>query len=174
MARNLLYAKEVFIAGAGAVAVVLALREALAGRLPAVLWIAVAFGVVCVAWVPISYLRHEGVEQIARGLRSLVYPVLLLLIGAVAVKGYRASLAVRSTLFWSSIVLGVSAIVERTFIPLRWWVSIGLDQYWINVRGETADMLNGALPWNFYLPLLGNTVRRAFGIMTDPLDLSYF
>lgn len=174
LARNLLYAKEVFIAGAGAVAVLLAVREALAGRLPAVLWIAVAFGVVCVVWVPISYARHEGLEQIARGLRSLVYPVLLLVIGAVAIGGFRASLGVRSALWWSSIVLGLSAVVERTFIPLRYWISIGLDQYWVVVRGETKDMLNGALPWNFYLPLFGQTVRRAFGIMTDPLDLSYF
>ncbi|HXM53952.1 MAG TPA: hypothetical protein VOB72_01075 [Candidatus Dormibacteraeota bacterium] len=174
LGQDLLYAKEVFIAGAGAVAVVLALREAIAGRLPAVLWIAVAFGVVCVAWVPISYLRHEGLEQIARGLRSLVYPVLLLLVGAVAVSGMRAAVAVRATLWWSSVVLGATAVIERTFIPLRFWVDLGLDQYWVAVRGQSREMLNGALPWNFYLPLFGNTVRRAFGIMTDPLDLSYF
>src|SRR5262249_23057114 len=113
-------------------------------------------------------------EQIARGLRSLVYPVLLLAVGALAVTGLRAAFAVRTALWWAAIVLGLSAIVERTFVPLSFWVAIGLDKYWINVKGESPSMLNGPMPWNFYVPLDGSVVRRAFGIMTDPLDLSYF
>jgi len=174
LATDLLYTKEVIIAGGGAVAVVLALRAALRRELGAVMWLALAFGAVCAVWIPLSYLRHEHLEQIARGLRSLVYPVLLLMIGAMAVRTLEGAVALRRTLLWTGVVLGVSAVIERTFVPVQFWVSIGLQQYWVNARGESAAMLNGGLPWNFFLAFGHSVIRRAFGIMTDPLDLSYF
>ncbi|MBO0684837.1 MAG: hypothetical protein J2P45_16920 [Candidatus Dormibacteraeota bacterium] len=174
LATDLLYAKEVIIAGGGAVAVVLALRGALRRELTAVMWLALAFGVLCAIWVPVSYLRHEHLEQIARGLRSLIYPVLLLGVGCLVLRTQEAALALRRTLLWAGALLGVSAVVERTFIPVQFWVSINLQQYWVNARGESAVMLNGGLPWNFFLLFGHSVIRRAFGIMTDPLDLSYF
>jgi hypothetical protein len=173
-ARNLLYAKEVVIAGGSVVAIAVAAQEARARRLPPVLWLVVAFGVLCALWIPVSYVRHEGLEQIARGLRSLVFPVLLLAAGALLVRARGAALGLRATLWWTAILLGVTAVVERNLVPLSFWLSIGLNHYWIAVRGQSAAMLNGGLPWNFYLPLFGSVVRRAFGIMTDPLDLSYY
>jgi hypothetical protein len=174
LARNLLYAKEVIIAGGSVVAIFAAIREARAGRLPLVMWLVVAFGVLCAIWIPISHFKHEGLEQIARGLRSLAYPVLLLAIGILLVRGMGAALTLRRTLWMTAILLGVTAVIERSLIPLHFWVSIGLSNYWVGVRGESAAMLNGGLPWNFYVPLLGSVVRRAFGIMTDPLGLSYY
>lgn len=173
-ARNLLYAKEVIIAGGSIVAILAALREARAGRLPLVMWLVVAFGVLCALWIPISYVNHEGLEQIARGLRSLVFPVLLLAIGALLIKTLSAAYSLRTTLWWTAVLLGVTAVIERSFIPLPFWLSIGLSHYWVQVRGQAASMLNGGLPWNFYVPLFGSVVRRAFGIMTDPLGLSYY
>jgi hypothetical protein len=174
LATNLLYAKEVIIAGGSIVAIVAAFRAMREGTLPLVMWLVVAFGVVCAIWVPISHFRHEGIEQIARGLRSLAYPVLLLAIGILLVRGMNAAVTLRRTLWMTAILLGVTAVIERSFIPLHFWVSIGLSDYWIGVRGESAAMLNGGLPWNFYVPVLGSVVRRAFGIMTDPLGLSYY
>jgi hypothetical protein len=173
-ARNLLYAKEVIIVGGSLVAILAAARAARAGQLSLVMWLVVAFGVLCALWIPISYLRHEGLEQIARGLRSLVFPVLLLAIGALLVRTLSAMYSLRTTLWWTAVLLGVTAVIERQFIPLPFWLSIGLTHYWIGVRGQAASMLNGGLPWNFYVPLFGSVVRRAFGIMTDPLGLSYY
>jgi len=173
-ARDLLYAKEVVIAGGAVVGIVAAAREARAGRLPALMWLVVAFGALCALWIPISYARHEGLEQIARGLRSLVFPVLLLAVGFLLVRAHGAASTLRATLWWTAIVLGVTAVIERNLVPLSFWLSIHLDHYWVAVRGQSAAMLNGGLPWNFYVPLLGSTVRRAFGIMTDPLGLSYY
>lgn len=175
LATNMIYAKEVMIAG-GAVMAVPAVVDAIQARkLPFVAWLALAFGALCALWVVISYLLlNEPLEQVARGLRSLAYPAVLLVIGVMMLPGTRAALRLRSTLWWTGIVLGLSVIVERTFIPPQFWLSIGLDKYWVSVKGESLAMLNGGLPWNFFVVLLGDTVRRGFGIMTDPLALSYF
>jgi hypothetical protein len=175
LATNLIYAKEVMIAGGAVVTIPLVVDAIQARKLPIIVWLALAFGAVCVLWVLISYLfLNEPLEQVARGLRSLAYPAVLLVIGVMALPGKQAALRLRNTLWWTGIVLGLSVIVERTFIPPQFWLSIGLDRYWVSVKGESLAMLNGGLPWNFFVVLLGSTVRRGFGIMTDPLALSYY
>jgi hypothetical protein len=175
LATGLIYGKEVMIAGGAVVALVAAARMIQARRAPAILWLALAFGVLCAAWAPVAYLiQHEGLEQIARGLRSLVFPVLLLVIGLTVLPGRQAIERLRDTLLWTGVLLGVSAVVERSLVPPEFWTSIGLQQYWIDVKGQSAAMLNGGLPWNFFAVFMGSTIRRAFGIMTDPLGLSYY
>jgi hypothetical protein len=175
LATNLIYAKEVMIAGGALVTVPLVVDAIQARRLPIIVWLALAFGALCAVWVVISYLfLNEPLEQVARGLRSLAYPAVLLVIGVMALPGKQAALRLRNTLWLTGIVLGLSVIVERTFIPPQFWLSIGLDKYWVNVKGESLAMLDGGLPWNFFVVVLGATVRRGFGLMTDPLALSYY
>ena len=175
LATNLIYAKELMIAGGAVMAVPPVVDAIQARKLPLIGSLALAFGAVCALWVVISYIAlNEPLEQVARGLRSLAYPAILLVIGLMVLPGKEAAVRLRRTLWWTGIVLGLSVIIERTFIPPQFWLSIGLDKYWVNVKGESLAMLNGGLPWNFFLVLLGATVRRGFGIMTDPLALSYY
>jgi hypothetical protein len=175
LATNLIYAKELMIAGGAVMAVPPVVDAIQARKLPLIAWLALAFGALCAVWVVISYIvLNEPLEQVARGLRSLAYPAILLVIGVMVLPGKDAALRLRSTIWWTGIVLGLSVVIERTFIPPQFWLSIGLDRYWVNVKGESLAMLNGGLPWNFFLVLLGATVRRGFGIMTDPLAISYY
>jgi hypothetical protein len=175
LATNLIYAKEVMIAGGALVAIIPVVDAIQARRLPIIAWLALAFGALCVLWVLISYVvLNEHLEQIARGLRSLAFPVVLLVIGLMVLPGKAAALRIRNTLWWTGIVLGLSVIVEREFIPPEFWQSIGLAKYWVDVKGESLAMLNGGLPWNFFVVLMGATVRRGFGVMTDPLASSYY
>ncbi|TMC54771.1 MAG: hypothetical protein E6J20_02210 [Chloroflexi bacterium] len=171
--RDLLYVKEALVAGAIVVGVVEALRLVAAGRGTAILWLALAFGGLCAIWVPISYFRHEPLEQIARGLRSVAYPVLLLVVGMVMIPP-GGVIRLRRTLWLTAIVLGAAVIVERDFIPTRFWLDINLQKYWVDVKGISPSFLNGGLPWNFFLQINTGVVRRGVGIMTDPLDLSYY
>lgn len=172
--RDLLYAKEALVAGGIIVAVIAALRLAASRNAGRVVWLILILGALCAVWIPISYLRHEPFEQIARGLRSISFPVLLLLVGLLVVPHADGAVRLRRTLWLSAIVLGITVIVERDFVPTRFWLDIGLQKYWTDVKGISPSFLNGGLPWNFFLQLHSGIVRRGVGIMTDPLDVSYY
>jgi hypothetical protein len=171
--KDLLYVKEALVAGAIVVGVVEALRLIAVGKGTPLLWLAIAFGALCALWVPISYFRHEPLEQIARGLRSVAYPVLLLVVGTVLIPPGGA-IRLRRTLWLTAIVLGAAVLIELDFIPTRFWLDINLQKYWVDVKGISPSFLNGGLPWNFFLQTNTSVVRRGVGIMTDPLDVSYY
>ena len=111
LATNLIYAKELMIAGGAVMAVPPVVDAIQARRLPLIAWLALAFGALCALWVVISYIAlNEPLEQVARGLRSLAYPAILLVIGVMVLPGKQAALRLRSTLWWTGIVLGLSVI----------------------------------------------------------------
>ncbi len=173
-ARGLIFAKEAAVVGSGLAIVPFLYLEIRRRALPIAVWLALGYIALCLLFVPISLAKGLPLDQVARGFRSLAFPAGLLVIGCIALRTRDARTSFISAIGAAAVLVGISAIVERTLIPTAFWTSIRLEDYWIQVKGASATMFDAGLPWNFFAHFLGGPLRRAFGVMTDPLGLSYF
>src|SRR5439155_22577137 len=69
-------------------------------------------------------------------------------------------------------------LIEMFLLGDGFWRSLGVDQYWIAVKGLSPRMLVNGVPGNFYgqyglTPDLGTRARRMVSSYGDPLAAGY-
>lgn len=111
-----------------------------------------------------SLLGGLSVVVLAYGVRDMILPVLLYIIGrSLLLSEYKAQKIFRWVLV-AALIFSSLGVFERLFIPLEWYVAIGVPRYSRELIGITyPDYLMG-LPENFWTSANSGLLRRAVSV----------
>jgi hypothetical protein len=131
--------------------------------------------VVIYAIVTWQMIPQLGTEDLVRAVRDQLLYLLMFFVGRLVAVSYEQGWRILRSLAWITIATVLIGFFERIFVPITFFVAVGVPEFYSNIVGHTFPADSLGLPENFWTSVGGITVRRTTSVYTSsqPFSISF-